>query len=105
MDNEKQMQELAFYKEELLKLKEENMELASKITTLEAQKGEAEQKLAQIKGSFAWKLSKPLRLVRVGLYVWVIISRPKRLPARFAANVWKRRLTNISERSPCRMKM
>ena len=79
MDNEKQMQELAFYKEELLKLKEENMELASKITTLEAQKGEAEQKLAQIKSSLPWKLSKPLRLVRVGFIRLGYYKSPKKI--------------------------
>lgn len=79
MDNEKQMQELAFYKEELMKLKEENMELASKITTLEAQKGEAEQKLAQIKSSLPWKLSKPLRLIRVGFIRLGYYKSPKKI--------------------------
>ena len=67
MENEKQLQELEFYKDELRKLKEENIELASKITTLEAQKGEVEQKLAQIKGSLPWKLSNPRRFYTVEL--------------------------------------
>lgn len=79
MDNEKQLQELNFYKEELRKLKEENIELASKITTLEAQKGEAEQKLAQIKGSLPWKLSKPLRLIRVAFIRLGYYKSPKKI--------------------------
>ncbi len=79
MDNEKQLQELDFYKEELRKLKEENIELASKITTLEAQKGEVEQKLAQIKGSLPWKLSKPLRLIRVAFIRLGYYKSPKKI--------------------------
>jgi hypothetical protein len=79
MDNEKQLQELNFYKEELRKLKEENIELASKITTLEAQKGEVEQKLAQIKGSLPWKLSKPLRLIRVAFIRLGYYKSPKKI--------------------------
>ena len=76
---ENEQQELNFYKEELRKLKEENIELASKITTLEAQKGEAEQKLAQIKGSFFWKLSKPLRLIRVAFIRLGYYKSPKKI--------------------------
>ncbi|MBQ7832471.1 MAG: glycosyltransferase family 2 protein [Lachnospiraceae bacterium] len=79
MENEKQLQELEFYKDELRKLKEENIELASKITTLEAQKGEVEQKLAQIKGSLPWKLSKPLRLIRVGFIRLGYYKSPKKI--------------------------
>ena len=79
MDNEKELQELAFYKEELRKLKEENIELASKITTLEAQKAEAEQKVAQIKGSLPWKLSKPLRLIRVAFIRLGYYKSPKKI--------------------------
>lgn len=79
MDNEKELQELAFYKEELRKLKEENTELASRITTLEAQKEEAEQKVAQIKGSFFWKLSKPLRLIRVAFIRLGYYKSPKKI--------------------------
>ena len=76
---ENEQQELAFYKEELRKLKEENIQLSSKITTLEAQKGEAEQKLAQIKGSFFWKLSKPLRLIRVAFIRLNYYKSPKKI--------------------------
>ncbi len=87
MDNEKQLQELAFCKDELRKLKEENIELASKITALEAQKEEAEQKLAQIKGSLPWKLSKPLRLIRVAFIRLGYYKSPKNI-ARKIRSKW-----------------
>lgn len=46
------------------RLKQENMELSSKLTAAETAKKEAEDNLYKIKGSTAWKLTKPLRVVR-----------------------------------------
>lgn len=83
MDNEKQMQELAFYKEEYAKLKKENVELETKLTFAERQRDEAEAKLAKIKGSFAWKLSKPLRALRVLYIHWSYYKTPKKIIERF----------------------
>lgn len=74
-----QVQELEFYKEELQKLRKENVELASKLIETEAQRDEAKQKLAQIKGSLPWKLSKPLRVLRVAFIRLGYYKSPKKL--------------------------
>ena len=79
MDNEKQLKELAYYREQYDKLREENLILSSKITTLEAQKKEVEDNLARIKGSFAWKLAKPLRVIRVAFIRLGYYKSPKKI--------------------------
>ena len=60
MDNE----EILRLKKELEESKQKNIELQGKIMELEDRKKEAEDNLARIKGSKAYKLSKPLRYVR-----------------------------------------
>lgn len=65
------------------RLKQENMELTSRVIAAETAKKEAEDNLYKIKGSTAWKLTKPLRAVRnfgrkLSYY---------RTPARIAARV------------------
>lgn len=79
MDNEKQLKELAYYKEQYDRLREENLILSSQITTLEAQKKEVEDNLARIKGSFAWKLAKPLRVIRVAFIRLGYYKSPKKI--------------------------
>ncbi len=79
MDNEKQLKELAYYKEQYDKLREENLILSSQITTLEAQKKEAEDNLSRIKNSFAWKLAKPLRVIRVAFIRLGYYKSPKKI--------------------------
>lgn len=83
MNYDKEMQELAFYKEECAKLKKENVELETKLTFAERQRDEAETKLAKIKGSFAWKLSKPLRVLRVCYIHWSYYKTPKKILQRY----------------------
>lgn len=60
MDNE----ELIKLKKELEEAKQKNIELSGKILELEDRKSEAEENLARIKNSKAYKMSKPLRYVR-----------------------------------------
>ncbi len=60
MENE----ELIKLKKELEETKQKNIELSGRILELEDRKKEAEDALARIKGSKAYKLSKPLRYVR-----------------------------------------
>lgn len=79
MEKETKMQDITFYMEEIRKLKEENLELSCKLTTAEAQRDEAEKKIAQIKGSFAWKLSKPLRVIRAAFIRLGYYKSPKKI--------------------------
>lgn len=60
MDNE----EIVRLKKELEAAKQKNIDLQGKIMELEDRKKEAEDNLARIKGSKAYKLSKPLRYAR-----------------------------------------
>ncbi len=60
-------EELLYLRKQCKQLKQENRELASKLAMTEASKEETEENLARIKNSFAWKMAKPLRLLRVGV--------------------------------------
>ena len=60
MENE----EIIRLKKELEEAKQKNIELSGRILELEDGKKEAEDNLSRIKSSKAYKLSKPLRVVR-----------------------------------------
>ena len=75
-------EELQYLRQQVKKLKQENRELASKLALTETSKKEAEDNLYRIKHSFAWKLSKPLRLVRVGVAKLECYRTPKNIMER-----------------------
>ena len=60
-------EELLYLRQQCKKLKQENRELSSKLAVTTAAREETEENLARIKNSFAWKMAKPLRLLRVGV--------------------------------------
>lgn len=78
MDNK----ELAYYKEQCSRLRTENMALKSELNQTKVAKAEAEENLQRIKGSFFWKLAKPLRLLRVLIVKLGYYRSPKRIAAR-----------------------
>ena len=85
--NEKE--ELQYLKEQVRKLKQENRELSSKLAITEASKAETEENLSKIKNSFAWKMAKPLRVVRAGFVRLSYYKTPKNIMSKAE---YKRRL-------------
>ena len=85
--NEKE--ELQYLKEQVRKLKQENRELSSKLAITEASKAETEENLSKIKNSFAWKMAKPLRVVRAGFVRLSDYKTPKNIMSKAE---YKRRL-------------
>ena len=75
-------EELLYLRQQVKKLKQENRELTSKLALTETSKKETEENLYRIKHSFAWKLSKPLRLLRVGFAKLECYRTPKNIMAR-----------------------
>ncbi|MCR4815418.1 MAG: glycosyltransferase [Lachnospiraceae bacterium] len=75
-------EELLYLRQQVKKLKQENRELNSRLTLMETSKKETEENLYRIKHSFAWKLSKPLRLARVGIAKLECYRTPKRIMER-----------------------
>ena len=82
-------EELQYLRQQNKKLKQENRELSSKLAVTEAAKKETEENLYRIKNSFAWKMAKPLRLVRVGFVRLGYYRTPKNIMAKAD---YKRRL-------------
>ena len=84
--------EVLYLREQIRQLKKENRELHSKLNLSEASREEAQENLQRIKGSFAWKLLKPARVihfafVRLGHY---------RTPAKIKARMRYKRLEKKS---------
>ncbi len=79
MKDGNQEQLLAYYREQCENLKKENMELSSKLATMEIAKEEAEENLHRIKNSLFWKLLKPFRMIRVLLIRLSYYRSPKRI--------------------------
>lgn len=91
MGQEKQMDELTYYKEQCDKLKRENVELASKLATCEARRDEVQANLDRIKGSFVWKAAKPLRMVRVAFIRLGYYRSPKRIAKKIRSKRMEKR--------------
>lgn len=84
-----EQEELQYLKEQIRKLKQENRELSSKLAVTEASKAETEENLSKIKNSFAWKMAKPLRVVRAGFVRLSYYKTPKNIMSKAE---YKRRL-------------
>ncbi|MBQ7972326.1 MAG: glycosyltransferase family 2 protein [Lachnospiraceae bacterium] len=85
------MDELTYYKEQCDKLKRENVELASKLATCEARRDEVQANLDRIKGSFVWKVAKPLRMVRVAFIRLGYYRSPKRIAKKIRSKRMEKR--------------
>ncbi len=84
-------EQLDFYRSECERLRAENRILSSKVTAAEARQKEVQGNLDRIKGSFAWKLAKPLRVLRV-LFIRIGYYRsPKRIVKKLRAKKMEKR--------------
>ena len=81
--------DLEFYKREYDKVLTENHRLATELELSEYRRTSAEENLARIKNSFAWKLTKPVRAVRVAFIRMAYYKTPKNLAKKI---IYKKRL-------------
>ncbi len=81
--------DLEFYKREYDRVLTENHRLETELELSEYRRTSAEENLARIKNSFAWKLTKPVRAVRVAFIRMAYYKTPKNLAKKI---IYKKRL-------------
>ena len=96
--------DLEFYKREYDKVLTENHRLATELELSEYRRTSAEENLARIKNSFAWKLTKPVRAVRVAFIRMAYYKTPKNLAKKIIYKKDLRKPTYFLEQNLFQMK-